>query len=87
MTDTPTGPTRLTDRWTTAIDGQQLRQLRRQQGLTQVELARQAAVSPTVVTRAERRPRVSCRTRTLVRLAAALGTEPATLMTRGPASR
>jgi transcriptional regulator with XRE-family HTH domain len=87
MSDTPTGPTRPADRWTTAIDGQQLRQLRRQQGLTQVALARQAQVSAAAVARLERQIQTSCRSRTLVRLAAALGTEPAILMTRGALAR
>ena len=79
MTGTTTRPTRPADRWTAVIDGQQLRHLRRQQGLTQVELARKAAVSLTVVTRAERQPRACCRTRTLALLAAALGHLPADL--------
>ena len=53
---TGTTATRPGDRWTAVIHGQQLRQLRRQQGLTQAELARKAAISLTVVTRAERQP-------------------------------
>ena len=82
--DAGTGTNR---RWIAVVDGQHLRQLRRQRGLTQVELARKAQVSVAAVARLERQIQASCRSRTLVRLAAVLDTEPATLMTRGPASR
>lgn len=68
-------------RWITPVDGQRLRGLRRQCGLTQVELARQAQVSAAAVARLERQIQAPCRSRTLVRLAAALGTDPAALMT------
>ena len=68
-----------TQRWTTVIDGHRLRQLCRQQGLSREQLARQAGMSLTTITRLERAGRQSCRTRTLARLAAALGRSPAAL--------
>ena len=83
MTDAATGLTRPACRWIAVIDGRQLRQLRGQQGLTQAALARQAAVSLSVVSRLERQPRASCRSRTLARLAAALGRPPADLTAPG----
>jgi transcriptional regulator with XRE-family HTH domain len=61
-------------RWTAVIDGDQLRQLRRQHGLSQESLAYQAEISPSTVTRLERQARASCRT--LGRLARALGEQP-----------
>jgi transcriptional regulator with XRE-family HTH domain len=83
MTDAAPGHTRPACRWITVIDGRQLRRLRRQQGLTQADLARQAAISLTVVSRLERRPQATCRSRTLARLAAALG-HPAADLTPPP---
>lgn len=80
MTDAATGLTRSAHRWTSVIDGRQLRIFRRQQGLTQAALARQAAVSLAVVSRLERQPGASCRSRTLARLAAALDHPPADLI-------
>jgi DNA-binding XRE family transcriptional regulator len=74
----PAGP------WTTVLDGERLRQLRRQHGLSQERLADRAGVSLTTVARLERQPCSSCRGRTLARLAAALGEQPATI-TRAPA--
>lgn len=62
--------------WTTLIDGRRLRQLRRRRGLSQENLADQAGISPRTMTRLERQPRASCRTRTLGRLARALGEHP-----------
>lgn len=67
-------------RWITVVDGYRLRELRRERGLTQVELAWQAQVSRAAVARLERKPRVSCRSRTMARLAAALGADPVTFM-------
>jgi hypothetical protein len=61
------------------IDGQRLRQWRRQHGLSQEKLAHQAGISVTTVARLERQARASCRGRTLGRLAAALGEEPTTI--------
>jgi transcriptional regulator with XRE-family HTH domain/anti-sigma regulatory factor (Ser/Thr protein kinase) len=78
--DSEPGPGR-NHRWIRTMDGQRLRELRRQRGLTQVELARKAQVSAAAVARLERQIQSSCRSRTLVRLAAALGTDPAVLMT------
>lgn len=66
-------------RWIVGLDGHRLRQLRRKLGLSQAELAGQAGVSLSVISGLERRARGSCRSRTLVRLAAALGEEPAAL--------
>jgi transcriptional regulator with XRE-family HTH domain len=68
--------------WTTVLDGQRLRQLRREQGLSRQELAARAGISPGTVARLERGPRPACRGRTLARLAAALGEPPAALRQR-----
>lgn len=65
--------------WTTALDGHRLRQLRREHGLSQEQLADQAGLSLTTVTRLERQIPAACRCRTLARLAAALGEDPAAL--------
>jgi DNA-binding Xre family transcriptional regulator len=46
----------------------------------QVELARLAGVSPYTVSKLERQRATSCRTRTLARLAAALGEEPSAIV-------
>lgn len=78
MTYTPS-PARSANRWFTVVDGVQLRQLRRQHGLSAAELAGKAGIGLSTVTRLERQPGRSCRTRTLARLAAALGRSPATL--------
>ena len=72
-------------RWTTSLDGSRLRQLRHQHGVSQEQLADQAGISLTTITRLERQPRAACRTRTLARLAAALGQPPATLISSKPA--
>jgi transcriptional regulator with XRE-family HTH domain len=74
-----TRPIGHTDRWTAVIDGQRLRELRRQQALSQAELAKLAGVSAYTVSKLERQPASYCRTRTLARLAAALGESPATI--------
>lgn len=65
--------------WTTVLDGQQLRQLRRQRELSREKLADLAGVSLTTVARLERRHHAPCRGRTLARLAAALGERPAAI--------
>ena len=70
------------DRWNTALDGQRLRQLRRQHGLSQEHLAAKAEISVATVARLERTPRAICRTRTLARFAAVLGEPPAALTPR-----
>lgn len=74
------GPTRSRDRWLTVVDGARLRQLRRQHALTQAELAGKAGISLSTVIRLERQPPRCCRTRTLARLATALGQLPAALI-------
>jgi serine/threonine-protein kinase RsbW len=72
-------PTGHPDRWTAVIDGQRLRELRRQQALSQAELAKLAGVSAHTVSKLERQPASCCRSRTLARLAAALGESPAAI--------
>ena len=67
-------------RWMVIIDGQLLRQLRRQRGLSQEMLADQAGVSAATVGRLERSGRPSCRGRTLGRIAAVLGEHPAAII-------
>jgi DNA-binding XRE family transcriptional regulator len=58
---------------TFVLDGHRLRQLRRQRGLSQAELADQAGISLTTVARLERQFYAPCRGWTLGRLARALG--------------
>lgn len=72
-------PTDQADRWTAVIDGQRLRELRRQRALSQAELAKLAGVSAHTVSKLERQPASCCRSRTLARLAAALGESPVTI--------
>ena len=64
------------ERWTAIVDGQRLRELRGQQALSQAELAKLAGVSEHTVSKLERQPASCCRSRTLARLAAALGESP-----------
>jgi transcriptional regulator with XRE-family HTH domain len=66
-------------RWTTAVDGVRLRHLRHRQALSQEQLAAKAGISPATVARLERQPAAPCRSRTLGRLAAALGEDAARL--------
>ena len=66
-------------RWTTTLNGTRLRQLRHEHGLSQEALADRAGISLTTVVRLERRARTPCRCRTLARLAAALGAQPAAI--------
>lgn len=75
-----------TQRWTTALDGLKLRQLRHQHGLSQEALADRADVSLTTVARLERHHRSPCRTYTLARLAAALGEPAASISLATPKS-
>lgn len=63
-------------RWSISLDGQRLRQLRHQHRLSQERLAAKAGISRATVTRLERTPLATCRTRTLARLASALGEQP-----------
>ena len=71
-------------RWTTILDGRLLRQLRRQHGLSQDQLAIRAGISLTTIRRLEGQPSAPCRCRTLGRLAAALGEDPARLTPATP---
>lgn len=82
MTDPLSSPARSSDRWFTAVDGARLRQLRRERGLSPAELAGKADIALSTVLRLERQPEPACRTRTLARLAAALG-QPSTVLTPG----
>lgn len=82
--------TRLSDRvlrWVTSVDGQQIRHLRRQRGLAREQLARLAGISPDTLARLERERAARCRTRTLARLATALGEHPATMIAATPLDR
>jgi transcriptional regulator with XRE-family HTH domain len=76
---TPTQTSHPGRRWFTVVDGQQLRRLRCQRGLSQEQLATHAGISPATVARLERQPAAPCRCRTLGRLAAALDEDPARL--------
>jgi DNA-binding XRE family transcriptional regulator len=83
----PPGPPPISARnrrWTSALDGGRLRQLRRQRGLSQTQLASQAGISRATMARLERQPVAPCRSRTLSRLATALGEDPAALTIGGP---
>ena len=76
---TATTPGNRARRWTTVADGQRIRELRHQCGLGQAQLADRAGVSLHTVARLERQHRTGCRTRTLARIAAALGQPPGTI--------
>jgi transcriptional regulator with XRE-family HTH domain len=73
-------PTGHADRWTAVVDGQRLRELRRQQALSQAELAKLAGISVHTVSKLERQPASCCRSRTLARLAAALREAPSAIV-------
>ena len=79
--------TRLSQPQTSLLDGHRLRQLRRQRGLSQEELAAQAGLSVATVARLERQASAPCRGRTLGRLARALGEHPASTTLRAGESR
>jgi transcriptional regulator with XRE-family HTH domain len=83
MTDAAT-PIPQSRRWTATVDGRRLRQLRHQHRLSQDQLATKAGISPATVARLERTPETTCRSRTLARLAAALGQQPAALTPTEP---
>lgn len=72
------------EKWTRELDGQRLRRVRRQRGLSQETLADLAGLSLTTVARLERQPRSPCRTWTLARLALALHENPAALRLAPP---
>ena len=76
---TTTQTSRTGRRWFTVLDGHRLRRLRNQRGLSREQLADRAGLSPATVARLEREPSAPCRSRTLSRLAAALGEDPARL--------
>jgi DNA-binding XRE family transcriptional regulator len=71
-------------RWTTLLDGERLREMRRQRGLSQEQLADLAGISLSTMARLESQDRSPCRSWTLGRLAAALDETPAS-MAPGPA--
>ena len=71
-------------RWVTVLDGTRIRQLRRQHGLSQQQLAVKAGISRSTVARLEPSSRTTCRSRTLARLAAALQVQPAILTPDSP---
>ena len=83
MTD-PATPARPRQPWTTTLDGRQLRRLRHQHGLSQEQLATCAGISLTTIRRLEHQPAAPCRSRTLGRLATALGEDPGRLDPRRP---
>ncbi len=66
-------------RWTAVVDGDRRRELRCQRGLSEEELADQAGVSLSTVTRLERDQRPACRSWTLARLAIALSEHPSAI--------
>ena len=68
------------ERWTAVVDGERLRELRRQRALSQAELARLAGASVHMVSKLERHQAASCRSRTLARLAADLGEDPSAMV-------
>ena len=70
---------RSTRSWTVALDGARLREVRRERGLSQEELADRAEISLGTVARLERQRKAACRGRTVARLAAALGEQPASI--------
>jgi transcriptional regulator with XRE-family HTH domain len=75
-------PGNRSQRWTTTANGHRIRELRHRCGLAQAELAGLAGVSLDTVVRLERQNQTTCRTRTLARIAAALGETPATITAR-----
>lgn len=79
-------PAQKSARWFTVVDGRRVRQLRDQHGLSAAELAGKAGLGLSTVTRLERQSQHRCRTRTLARLAAALGQPPAALTSSQPPS-
>jgi transcriptional regulator with XRE-family HTH domain len=80
-------PSSKSDRWFAVVDGRRVRQLRHQHGMTPAELAGKAGIGLSTVTRLERYPQRRCRTRTLARIAAALGQHPAALISSQPPTR
>lgn len=62
--------------WISVVDGQRLRRVRRERGLSQERLSWAAGVSITTIAKLEREPRSSCTKRTLALLCEALGEAP-----------
>ena len=81
---TPTTHALPVNRWISLVDGRHLRDSRSQHGLTRAQLASKAGISVTTIARLERHPRTRCRSRTLARLAAALGQPAAGLTSSEP---
>jgi serine/threonine-protein kinase RsbW len=69
--------TRRRGQHTAILHGPRLRDLRRLHNLTQKQLAQATGLSTATISRLETRPAPPCRTRTLARLAIALGEHPA----------
>jgi DNA-binding XRE family transcriptional regulator len=65
------------------VDGDKLRTLREDRFLSHRELAKLADVSPTTVLNLETNPETTAQRRTVRKLAAALGVEPAELVGGG----
>jgi transcriptional regulator with XRE-family HTH domain len=72
--------------WMTVLNGTRLRELRRERGLSQEQLAGRAGISLATVARLERQSRAPCRGRTLARLAVALDEQPASMRLPTPAA-
>jgi anti-sigma regulatory factor (Ser/Thr protein kinase)/DNA-binding Xre family transcriptional regulator len=83
VTRTPSAASKAS-RWFAIVDGARVRQLRHQRGLSPAELAGQAGIGLSTVTRLERVRERRCRTRTLARLAAVLGQPPAAFIASPP---
>jgi anti-sigma regulatory factor (Ser/Thr protein kinase)/DNA-binding XRE family transcriptional regulator len=66
--------------WSVVLDGEQLRGLRRQRGMSQEALCSESGVSIDTIARLERGRRPVCRGRTAGRLARALGVAPLSLL-------
>jgi DNA-binding XRE family transcriptional regulator len=77
---------RPTSPHTFLLDGHLLRQLRRERGLSQGELAAEAGISLTTVARLERQVCAPCRGWTLGRLARAVGEKPGALTLPRPSA-
>ena len=86
MTDPNAAPAcaQRSQRWVTVLDDTQLRQLRRQHGVSRHQVAAKAGISQSTIAWVEPCSRTTCRSRTLGRLAAALHVQPATLTPDGP---
>jgi DNA-binding XRE family transcriptional regulator len=79
--DRGAGGRRAAARWNIVINGQRLREVRRDRGLSRNGVADMANISVTTVARLERSQRVSCKKWTLHSIAAVLGEDPVTFLT------